>query len=299
MKNGHESAEMNVDFSATTSWRPSMRSRFVLSLVALCAGLAVARAEPLMPLAAHRAAYEITLASADDHNPSNGQMPVAATGLIAYEFRGSACEGYATSFRQVTQLLRSEGDPIASDVQSVTYEDGAGKVLKFDIEGRSSSSEDPPVSGSAARLDSGSTQVDLLKPAKAKLDLGQNVLFPTEHIEHIIAAAKAGVATLQARVYDGSDTGKKVYVTLAVVGKAASQASEDASVSDKLAAIRRWPVTISYFDEGNKDGPPEYVLTFDLYENGVSGSLKLDYGTFTLSAKLAKIDWLPTDVCTK
>ncbi len=276
-----------------------MQVRFVLSLVALAASLGVARAEPVMPLAAHRAAYEITLGGADDHNPSSGQMPVAATGLIAYEFRGSVCEGYATSFRQVTQLLRSEGDPIASDVQSITFEDGAGKALKFEVEGRNSSSEDPPVSGSASRLGSGSTEVDLVKPAKTKLDLGQDILFPTQHIEHIIAAAKAGVSTMQARVYDGSDTGKKVYVTLAVVGKEATQASDDATISDKLASIRRWPVTISYFDEGMRDGPPEYVLTFDLYENGVSGSLKLDYGTFTLNAKLSKIDWLPTSVCSK
>ncbi len=35
------------------------------------------------------------------------------------------------------------------------------------------------------------------------------------------------------------------------------------------------------------------MLSFDLYENGVSGTLKLDYGTFVLNAKLSKIEWLP------
>ena len=63
--------------------------------------------------------------------------------------------------------------------------------------------------------------------------------------------------------------------------------------------MRRWPVSVSYFDEASKDAPPEYVLSFDLYENGVSGTLKLDYGAFVLTAKLSKLEWLPTPTCAK
>jgi len=40
-------------------------------------------------------------------------------------------------------------------------------------------------------------------------------------------------------------------------------------------------------------------MSFDLYENGVSGSLKLDYGSFALSAKLKKLDWLPEQPCAR
>jgi hypothetical protein len=276
-----------------------MKSRLALSLLALCVSMGVARAEPPLPLAAHRAAYELSLSGADDHSPPSGQTPVSASGLIAYEFRGSACEGYASNFRQVTQLQRNEGEPISSDVSSITYEDGAGKALRFEIEGKTSASEDPPISGSAARADSGATTVDLAKPMQAKVDLGKDVLFPTQHIERIIETAKAEGGPLQARVYDGSDTGKKVFSTLTVIGRAVTGASADAAVSDKLAAIRRWPVTISYFDEAAGDQPPEYTLSFDLYENGVSGSLKLDYGGFALLAKLAKIEWLPVTACAK
>ena len=48
----------------------------------------------------------------------------------------------------------------------------------------------------------------------------------------------------------------------------------------------------------SKDSAPDYTMSFDLYENGVSGSLKLDYGTFALTAKLKKLDWLPDSSCT-
>lgn len=58
-------------------------------------------------------------------------------------------------------------------------------------------------------------------------------------------------------------------------------------------------MVVSYFNEASKDLAPEYTLSYDLYENGVSGSLKLDYGTFALSARLRKLEILPNSACAK
>ena len=259
----------------------------------------VAIAEAIEPFASHRAAYEITLAPEDTGKPGGAQAPIAATGLIAYEFRGSACEGYASTFRQVTQLQRSEGDPIATDIQAVTFEDGDAKSLRFQIDTRSGGTAEPPVSGSAAHGDDGALNVELRKPTKQKVALGKDILFPTQHVEAIIAKAKEGVGTMEARVYDGSDSGHKVFATLTVIGKASIGANADTPTSPNLEKVRRWPISVSYFDDATRDAPPEYVLSFDLYENGVSGSLKLDYGSFALRAKLTRIEWLPTSACAK
>ena len=216
-----------------------MKTSLTLALVAFTVLGGAARAEAaLVPLAAHRAAYEISLAGTDVHEPANGQTPVAATGLIAYEFRGSACEGYASNFRQVTQLQRSEGDPYSSDVSSVTFEDGDGKGLKFEIEGHNSANDEPPISGSAARLEGGATTVELMKPSKSKVVLGQDILFPTQHIERIIAKAKDGGGPMEAKVYDGSDTGQKVFQTLAIIGHEASGPSPDADAAPELAKVQ-------------------------------------------------------------
>ena len=275
-----------------------MKLALKLSLLVLVVSGSSAWASGGLPLAAHRAAYELSLGDGSSSSRSNSQTPVAATGLIAYEFRGSACEGWASNFRQITELQRSEGDPVDSEVNSVIYEDGDGKALKFEIEGRNSSSDDPPLSGAAARL-AGKTTVELYRPEKTKVELGGDVLFPTQHIEAIIAKAEAGESTLDARVYDGSDTGRKVFATLAVIGPAATKLSPDSAAAPMLAKIRRWPVTVSYFDEALRDAPPDYTLSYDLYENGVSGSLKLDYGRFTLNAKLAKLEYLQAAPCGK
>ena len=54
-----------------------------LAILALAISAASARAEVAMPLASHRAAYEISLSDTDSSRPPSGQTPIAASGLIA------------------------------------------------------------------------------------------------------------------------------------------------------------------------------------------------------------------------
>jgi hypothetical protein len=271
-----------------------MKSRLAVVAVALAVCVGGARADGIMPLAAHRAAYQISLAKA-----LGAQAPVSASGLIAYEFHGSTCEGYASSFRQVTELQRGEGDPISSDTKAVTFEDAQAKTLRFRIDTTLSSKDEPPIDGSATRSDAGELSVDLSQPLKKTFALGKDILFPTQHIARIIETAKSGESVLEARVFDGSDTGEKLFDTLTVVGKEATTPGPDSEKAEQLKGMRRWPVAISYFDAAKKDAAPEYVLSFDLYENGVSGTLKLDYGAFSLNAQLTQLELLPSAPCAK
>jgi hypothetical protein len=54
--------------------------------------------------------------------------------------------------------------------------------------------------------------------------------------------------------------------------------------------VPRWPVTISYYEEGTADRVPVYTVSFELYENGISRALKLDYGDFALKGDLKSLD---------
>ena len=216
--------EISAKYAADDRREYTMRWTAGMAWFALTFASGAACADTTEPFASHRAAYEISLLSENTSRPTGAQTPVAATGLIAYEFRGSACEGYASTFRQVTQLQRSEGDPVATDIQAVTFEDGDAKSLRFQIDTSSGGSAEPPVSGSAAHGDDGALNVELRKPNKQKVALGKNVLFPTQHVEAIIAKAKEEATTMEARVYDGSDSGRKVFATLTVIGKAEHRA---------------------------------------------------------------------------
>ena len=274
------------------------RSAFCVAIILCAASPARAQTTPVLPLAAHRAAYDISLIDSSGPMPSSAQTPVSATGLIAYEFRGSACEGYTSNFRQLTEMERSEGDPVSMRVNAMSFEDGNGKSMRFQIDSQGLQ-DTPPVVGAATRGPGDDMRVVLTKPSPKTLDFGHDVLFPTQHIERLIEAAKHGGGAIQARVYDGSDTGAKIFATLSVIGKEATKPDDDTETASALGGVRRWPVVISYFDEAKTDAPPDYTLSFDLYENGVSGSLKLDYGAFALRARLRKLEILPSAACAK
>jgi EipB-like len=277
-----------------------MVSRFPVYATALLAfsAAALAQTSPVLPLASHRAAYDISLVDSSGSTPSSAQTPVAATGLIAYEFHGSTCEGYTSNFRQMTEMERSEGEPVSMQVNANSFEEANWKSMHFQISSQGAQ-DTPPVVGTATRGADDDLRVVLTKPKPQTLDFGHEVLFPTQHIEHLIEAAKQGGGAMQARVYDGSDTGAKIFATMSVIGKEATKPTEDTQTAAALSGIRRWPVVISYFNEATTDAPPEYTLSFDLYENGVSGSLKLDYGAFALNARLRKLEILPTAACAK
>ena len=56
---------------------------------------------------------------------------------------------------------------------------------------------------------------------------------------------------------------------------------------------------VSYFDLAKKENNPDYIMSFDLYENGISGALKLDYGSFVLKAEMTGLELLPQSACQK
>ena len=102
-------------------------------------------------------------------------------------------------------------------------------------------------------------------------------------MKKLIDIGRAGGNTFAVKVYDGSDNGKRIYDTLALVGHRiepgqGTNTEAAAAGNPELAKLPRWPMTISYFTPGTGDRTPVYTISFELYENGVSRALKLDYG---------------------
>ena len=248
----------------------------------------------------HQALYELSLIKSRGSNAIN-----AARGRILYNFSGSACEGYTSEFRQVSELNSGEGKMTLSDLRSTSWEDGAGKSYRFKIDTRMNDSDASPVDGVAERSGDHIT-VKLKQPVAKTFNLEGNVVFPTEQIHKIIEAARSGKSVLELTVYDGSDNGEKVYNTLSVIGQPIpgdrSIASPDLSTAnDQMRVLKRWPVTVSYYDRDAraKDGEqtPVYAMSFELFENGVSRALVLDYNDFVISGALGKFDVKDSKPC--
>ena len=250
-------------------------------------------ATPQVPLSDHRATYRITL-----FKSTGAKSPTFARGRVSYEFTGSLCDGYSQVFRQVTELQPAEGATRVSDMRSATFEDPDEKGFSFDVKTALDERAPDVVDGRASKKKN-VLAIQLSKPSAQTMDVDDDVLFPTAHLKRIIAAAKMGQHILSAKVFDGSDDGKKVYDTTTIIGRPLTMPADDMGAAHIVAmdTMTRWPVSISYFDEDSKDGEPAYTLGFELYENGVSRALRFDYGDFVLGGEMTSLELLPMKAC--
>jgi hypothetical protein len=272
-----------------------MRAAFVSLGVLALAASSLARSEDEgapIALVPHRAIYDLSLGT----TRGNSQL-AGVRGRILYDFGGSVCQGYSLEFRQVSELDSGEGKVSTSDLRSTTWEGADARTFKFNSQNFVDENLVDSVDGHARR-EASKTAVALEKPQQKSLSLAAGVVFPTEHMVRVIKAARAGQAVLSFPVYDGSETGDKVFDTLTVIGheiQPGERNHDDAAGGEpKLASVPRWPVTVSYFERGkaetNAEQLPAYAISFELYANGISRALALDYNTFVINGKLASID---------
>jgi EipB-like len=264
----------------------------LISAAPLAPLTARAAEEAPIALAPHRAVYDLALGGARD-----ASQVASVRGRILYDFDGNACEGYTLKFRQVSELDSGEGKVSTSDLRSTTWEGGDAKRFKFNSQNFLDQNLVDSVDGNAEH-GAAATAINLAKPEHKVLNIDATVVFPTEHMVRVIEAARAGKTILDFPVYDGSETGEKVYNTLTVIGRKIApdeRKHDDAAVDEpKLSGVPRWPVTISYFEKAkaqkNPEQTPVYAISFELYENGISRALSLDYNDFVVTGKLSSLE---------
>ena len=271
------------------------------ALVLAAAMPAVAAPADGVALAPHRAVYDLRLLK------SHGSRGVASVrGRILYDFSGNACDGYDLKFRQVSELDSGEGKAVLSDLNSTTWEDANARSFRFSSQNRMNEKAADTVNGEAERR-AKAVAINLTKPKLKALTMPVTAVFPTEHMRRIIAAARAGQTMLELPVYDGSETGEKLYNTFTLIGKAippgAKPPTDATATVPALAKLTRWPVTISYFEQRadseirKGEQTPVYVIGFELYENGISRALILDYSDFTIAGDMTSLEMKKAKPC--
>lgn len=256
---------------------------------------------PAAPIALlpHRAVYDLSLGQ------EVGTGGIAALrGRMVYEFTGAACEGYGVNFRFVTDITDTEGGRRVSDLRSTSFEGGAGESFRFLTQNFLDNKMSEEVKGSAERNEDGSLDVTTTAPAKKSVSSQGPVLLPTEHLIETIAKARAGERFFDAPIFDGSENGDKFFATASVIGPAAAPKADDpelAAIPDVFRQLPTWPVALTYFDtsEGAGELTPVYKLSFDLYDNGVSRGVSMDYGDLIIDARLVELQLLDTPACAR
>ena len=108
-----------------------------------------------------------------------------------------------------------------------------------------------------------------------------------------------GQDVLELPVYDGSENGEKVYNTLTVIGRAIEPERARADRCRGRRDDARRPQAMAgdgelFRQDAKKarrgEQTPVYSITFEMYENGVSRALMLDYNDFAISGELTSLE---------
>jgi hypothetical protein len=266
----------------------------LLSMAALAA--LGSNATAAASIRAHRAVYDLKL-----ERSSEGSNVSGADGRMVLELTGSACEGWSTSFRRVIELRPTEGETSLFDNQVAAWESGDGLSMQLNdkqfVNNRLDTETKLKVDLDADRSKGGKGVIDEPKPEQFELPAG--VLFPMAHQKHIMEAAERGETRDVSILYDGA-SGAKIYKVISFIGKRKDPGG-DATVVKPLEALPSWPLSVTYYEYDAKQTTseelPSYQMSFPIYENGVAGTLTIDYGDYVLSGKLTSLELLDQSDC--
>lgn len=283
------------------------KSRLTLkiTLLSLCLGaapsaFAQAPGAAKIELAPHRAVYDLVL-----DGSTAGSNVSDIRGRLVFDFDGSNCKGYTLNTRLVTAIVDREGKASLTDIRSDSWEQADGGRFRFETSQFVNNELSEATKGDAKRAkDESAVSVQVQKPAKSRLSVPGKVMFPTQHSLAILEAAAKGKQRVQADLFDGSEKGSKVYETTAFIGgELAAGENKKLPVVENgksLDDLVSWPVIISYYDNTqNKEGLPVYEISFRLYSNGVSRRLKLDYGNFSMTGEISRIEFKKAPPCAR
>lgn len=277
----------------------------VASAAFLCASFAPAFAQaPAATNAArvvlqpHRIVYEVQLGK-----KAGSQGLTGANGLMALEFSGNACDGYATNYRQVVDLLDSDGAARRMDFRVNLFEDADNRRFAFKMLNRMQGQILRDADGEARRRADGSLSVAMKKPAGRKSDFDGDVMFPSALSIAMIDAATKGQRSYKNRVFDGSEGGEKIFEVNAAIGQALegdrNSRIEEVLRTPELTAMPRWPISMAYYNDEPGDRVPVYTLRSVVFANGVMGDLLFEFPEFSLTARAVKYEPMKADPCTK
>ena len=271
-----------------------MKRKIAMAVCGLAASLASASANTL---ATHRAIYDLETSRLD-----SGSGYSSIDGRLAYELTGSVCDGWAVSYRIANRYVQPEKGEQILDTQLTSWESADGLEMNLSQKQFVDSNLDSEERLNVKRPKVNSeAQGVMTKPKDLAFTVSPETLFPSTHQEHLLDVALAGQTRDVSMVFDGSD-GEKSYKAISFIGKkrAPSTFAPDLANPETLPlrAIASWPMTISYYPAGDDSAEkPLYMASFNMYENGVSTDLVLDYGSYALKGKLTKLDMLKSDEC--
>lgn len=269
--------------------------------VLVLSGLAASEARSV-ELSAHRALYEITLESV-----RNGSEITDLRGRMMLEW-ADACDGWTVNQQVRMVLSHVGGPPLNNEFSFSSYEAKTGESFRFSMRSSADGRPYEEFVGNATRGTSDKSRsgghVTFTTPEDLEVDLPEATMFPSEHLFLVVERALAGDRMIARTVFSGTGP-DSIHEVTAFIGPEIPRDSRRVGVDDPnaddamlgLTGLRSWPVAMAYFPHAQQELEPEFEVSYRLLENGVAGSLLLDYGEFAMRAVLDKIEFLSSPSC--
>ena len=224
-------------------------------------------------LAAHKALYDLTLASA------RGDVTGASV-TMSFEV-GDACDGWTAHQQLAMTVTNRDGQDIDMLSDYTTYEAKDGTALRFKSRQTTEQAVTSEVAGDATLSPAGG-EARYTTPETATKPLPKGTRFPMAHTEAIITAAMEGKKFIELPLFDGTGPDGAQDSSVAISSWTGPQPGKWHDL-DGLSSGR---VHIAFFERGASAQQPEYEVSMRYWENGVADDLMMDFGDFVMRGKL-------------
>ncbi len=243
-------------------------------------------APPKAALTGQNAVYELGLAKVRGHSVTG------AAGRLNFNVL-ETCDAFAVS-QHMTLLIRNEnGSLTRTESDYDTWESKSGDRLSFLLRQTTDGATKTESAGLATLGRSGGI-VHYQVPQGRMVKLPPGTLFPMAHTRDILDAAAAGKSFIDPPLFDGTSTKGAEHSFVAIL-------RHDPARPSRFPALSKLPATsvdIGFFKRSPKDNEPEFRTQMRYYANGVARGVKLDFGDFVVSGKLARLS-VPAASCTR
>jgi len=251
------------------------------------AGVFPAAAFEILP---HRAAYNFEVIEIDDRS---GVTQIE--GGMTFEW-ADACDGWAVDQRYLLRISGEEGADIVTQSSSVSWESKDGRRMRFTSKRERDGEVTDQFSGEA-ELDraGGSGIARFTQPREVQIELPAGTRFPTDTTIALMTLASAGERNYKGFVFEGGELETAQPFTALLLPQ--RPARHEGILKAPLGLGPIWPMFLAYFKPLGGDDVPDTEISMDVQENGIVPDFTLNYGSFKLRARLARISALPPVKC--
>ena len=246
-----------------------------------------------MELASYRAVYDLQPSRIEQGTKS---QPI--DGKLAYEVVGSDCGGWKVATKMVNRTAQAELGMRVTEIKSQTFEPSDGLSMTISqqesVDDRLADDAQIKVKRPLANTEARGT---VSGSKTMNFSLAPEVIFPTQHLVKLLAAAEKGESRDISRVYDGSE-GSKQFRIITFIGKKRAPIEQKDKDLGSLSTLASWSFQLGYYAvDDNQSDTPEFQATFMMYENGVSTDMLFDYGTYAMKAHVTQFEALKKSDC--